>query len=174
MPCNLAIVVEKNLHNEGLFTRQLLASFSADGRYSQSRLITETGFFSAISLCETGKIDAIIFETSPDDYWELMRFQGLPSPINALINGSQNGGIVELNPQTGEMFAQLFDGQVLDETEMKERTYKGKLATLWMGHIAEACLNAGVCVPSYFVINGPEDTHNIARTVALGLRSISR
>jgi len=171
-PYNL-LVVEKDIHHLGLFTNLVKNSLNLDGRYLGTSLITEFGYPDCISLCETGKIDLVIFDWSPLDYWELLRFQGARNNFFNLIYGASSAGNLYTD-NDGQLNFELADGRTLKEDELIAEADSLDLSSLWMAQVARACLKASVAPPPYLTARTTSDKINLATMITSRLGHILR
>ena len=150
-PVNI-LVVENNLNNFGLFTDRIVVALDKDGRYAGSVLIKEFNLPSCMTFCETGKIDLVIFDWTSPSYEEALMVRGSRNPFFDMFHGNSQG-VVTFGEDGHEQIT-IPNGRVFDNDALREEAKRIDIRSRWMNMIADACGNAGVAVPAYFIVRG--------------------
>lgn len=162
-PVNI-LVVENDLYNSGLFMNRTMAALEKDGRYRGSALIKEFNLPSCVTLCETGKVDLVIFDWTSPSYEEALMLRGDRNPFfDMFYRNSQ--GVVSSDSDGQKQFGTP-DGRVFDDETLKKEAEKIDIRSRWMDMIADACVNAGTTVPPHFIVRNASELSQIGVIVS--------
>ena len=148
-PVNI-LVVENDLNNFGLFTDRTVAALEKDGRYRGSALIKEFNLPSCMTLCETGKVDLLIFDWTSPSYEEALMVRGDRNRFFDMYYGDSQGVITF--GKGGQVHITTPDGKTHDDDSLREKAEMIDIRSRWMDMISDACVRAGTIPPPYFIV----------------------
>ncbi len=160
------LVIEKDLKHRGYFRDFVLTALEVDGRYKDSEVMVEISLPDCLDLCSSGRIDLVVFDWTPLDFWELLRVQGAINSLFNLVYGDNNSRAHLSLDGSGQLQADLADGQHFNEQTMKEAAEHLDHSRLWMSTIADACHQAGFLPPPYFTARGFQEKVNIGNIIS--------
>ena len=162
-PVNI-LVVENDLNSFGLFTDRTVTALEKDGRYRGSAIIKEFNLPSCMTLCETGKVDLLIFDWTRPSYEEALMVRGDRNPFFDMIHGNSQGVITF--GEDGQEQITTPDGRVFDNNSLREEAERIDIRSRWMEMIALACVEEGLSVPPHFIVRNNYELRQIGKIIS--------
>ena len=162
-PYNL-LVVENDLHSYGNFTDAVINSLEKDGRYKNSKIIKEYNLHMCILLCESGRIDMVLFDWTNPSFEEALMIQRESNPFFDLSYGSTQA-VLNFD-ENGDLSYGLPDGRVLDNQDLKQDAENHDIRSAWMREIEVACRKAGVIIPPHYNVRYRSEKKDLAKIIS--------
>lgn len=161
-PYNI-LAVENDIYHHGDFIEEVVEGLGKDGRYRGARVIREVNLPACMQLCETGKVDMVLFDWSKPSSEEALMVRGNRNSWFDLVNGDVQA-VLDLDGDG--MKIGLPDGRVLFKDDLPKEAEELDIRSQWAGMIADACRHSKVEPPPHFIVKSRGEMRDLAKIVS--------